>query len=78
MGEGARIVIFNWTKYRLVQKYIKQQNMAEFDKNPEKCVPLQIPAYSHHRFYVEYCDNIFKKAIENRGEVVYEFEEIGL
>ncbi len=78
MGEGARILFINWTKHKLVQKYIKSQNMAEWEHNPAKNVPTEIAAFGFNRFYVEYCDSLFKKAIENKGEVVYSFEEIGL
>ena len=52
--------------------------MAEWEHKPEKNVPLEIPAFSHVRFYVEYSDFLFKKGIESKGEAVFEFEEIGL
>ena len=78
MGEGARIVFVNWTKYRLRRTHISSKNMAEWEHNPDKNVPMEIPAFSFNRFYIEYSDHIFKKHIECKAEAIFEFEELGL
>lgn len=68
MGQGGHITIINNTNSKMIQTYSHSYQMEAWD------FPKEIAAGERKRFYVEWCDNIFKCTSDDRGTAVYHLE----